>query len=37
MNERKDVEVIFEVIMVEIFPDMMRHGPSNLETLVNPN
>ena len=29
MNERKDVEEIFDVTMVEISPDMMRHRVSN--------
>lgn len=26
MNERKDVEEIFDVTMVVLFPDMMRHS-----------
>lgn len=29
MKERKDIEEIFDVIMVELFPDMMRHRASN--------
>lgn len=29
MKERKDIEEIFDVIMVELFPDMKRHRASN--------
>ena len=38
MNERKDVEEIFETIMAEIFPDMMKDTKSSyLRTSVSPN
>lgn len=30
MNERKNVEEIFDVTVVEIFPDMMRHRGTSI-------